>query len=59
MKYEKKFKMSVSSSAFILILTDVFRSYIFFKEHCVFLLVIFLSLLYSSRLIIVALKLSL
>ena len=36
---KKKFKMFVSSSAFILILTDVFRSYIFLnnKFACFFL----------------------
>ena len=38
MKYEKKFKMFVSSSAFILILTDVFRSYIFLKNIACFFL---------------------
>ena len=41
MKYEKKFKMFVSSSAFILILTDVFRSYIFLKNVAFSPLVIF------------------
>ena len=38
MKYEKKFKMFVGSSAFILILTDVFRSYILLKNFACFFL---------------------
>ena len=35
---KKTFKMFVSSSAFILILTDVFRSYIFLKNIACFFL---------------------
>ena len=47
MKYEKKFKMFVSSSGFISILTDVIRSYIFLKNIACFSCHLFKSLILS------------